>query len=93
MGNKLGPANIKYLYILIWLHGMIAGIYFSDSHAESLSDQMWNVWWVFIWSLCLTAIYYIFKEKLISGGTTVPKSDLRMPEPDLSRYKKDEKSE
>ena len=74
---------------LFWVHGLIAGVYLSDSGADTIIAYSWNVWWMFIWSLCLVGIFYIIKEKPMGGGV-MPVSDVQMPKPDLDKYKQDE---
>lgn len=73
---------------VIWIHGLVAGVYLSDSGADTISAYLWNIWWMFIWSLCLAAIFYIMRERYIDS--TLHESDVQMPRPDLDKYKQDE---
>jgi hypothetical protein len=83
-----GKSFVNFQHVIVWVHGIVAGVYLSDSGADTFSAYIWNIWWIFVWSLCLAAVYYILKEQFSIG--TVPISDAQMPKPDLDKYKQDE---
>jgi len=76
---------------LIWFHGAITGFYLWGREVNSFSDRLWNLWWIFIWSLCLVGVYYLLKDKFTNENLDSG-SDVHMPEADLSRFQeKDDK--
>lgn len=92
MKKRDNSSHVVFQNFLIWFHGIVAGVYLSDTNAESFGAYIWNFWWIFIWSLCLLAVYYIFKEKFTLGAT-ISGGSATMPAPDLDKYKKDDKAD